>query len=223
MRDKLEGCIFDLDGVIVDTAKYHYLSWTKIADKFGFEFTERDNEKLKGINRMTSLEIVLDIGNIEQTDTQKIELCSEKNDIYLSYIKDLSPAETAKGLKEFILELRSNQIKVALGSASKNARRVLNQLELIDLFDAIVDGNDVKNSKPDPEVFLKGANLISTQPHKTVVFEDAFKGLQAAIAGEFRTVGVGKDPSLNIAEMNIDDFSNYSLDQLLNSLNNIAL
>jgi len=221
MEDTIQGCIFDLDGVIVDTAKYHYASWVKIAEKFDFTFSEKDNERLKGINRRASLDILLEIGKIQQSEAEKTRLCEEKNKIYLDYISDLSPNEALEGLKDFILELKSNQVKIALGSASKNARFVLNRLEMIDYFDAIVDGNDVKRSKPDPEVFLKGANLIDCEPKKTIVFEDAEKGLLAAIAGGFRTVGVGKDESLNIAEININDFSGYSISKLLEAIKNI--
>ena len=160
----MKGCIFDLDGVIVDTAKYHYLAWKKIADEFGFDFTLKDNERLKGVSRMASLDILLSIGGIELSGEEKLKVADKKNRIYLEYILKMTPDEVLPGVKEFLTALHKAGIKVSLGSASKNAKTILKQVGIEGLFDAIADGTNVSKAKPDPEVFLKGAELLGLSP-----------------------------------------------------------
>lgn len=191
----MKGCIFDLDGVIVDTAKYHYLAWKKIADELGFEFTQRDNERLKGVSRMASLDILLSIGGITLSEEEKLNLADKKNKIYLEYILKMTPDEVLPGVKEFLTALRDAGIKVSLGSASKNAKTILHQVGIEDLFDAVADGNNVTKAKPDPEVFLKGAELLGLPSYQCVVFEDAVAGVEAAHCAGMKCVGVG-DPEI---------------------------
>jgi len=216
MKRELKGCIFDLDGVIVDTAEYHYQSWQKLAEDLDFEFTKKDNEQLKGISRMASLEIVLKKGGVFVSEEEKLEMCAHKNDLYIDYINNLSYKEVLPGIGEILTDLRKNGIKVALGSASKNARMVLEKLDITHLFDAIVDGTDVRKSKPDPEVFLKGAAEMKLFPEECVVFEDAEKGLIAAKTGHFKCIGIGTDPGLAIADLQIATTENFTFKDLQN-------
>jgi len=195
----IEACIFDLDGVIVDTAKYHFLAWQKLAQKLGITFTEVDNESMKGISRRASLDLLLSLGDetYGEHDIQKFLI--SKNVCYLELVEDMDDTEILPGVKELLLLLRKHNIKIALGSASKNARLILEKIGLTDYFDAIVDGNDVKNAKPDPEVFLTGAKLLDSPPARTIVWEDSAKGVDAALAGGFLAVGIGQAKYLNHA------------------------
>jgi len=215
----IKGCIFDLDGVIVDTAHYHFLSWQKLAEKFDFTFTKKDNERLKGISRMDSLNIVLEIGDLEISESEKAKLCALKNNWYKESIKNLSAKDILPGVKEFITYLKSKQIKIAIGSSSKNARPVLKALGINDEFDAHVDGLDVPISKPDPTVFKKGAQLLNLEPKNIVVFEDSRKGIEAAIKGGFIPVGVGSPDLLPEAPFHIQSFENLTLEILENIQN----
>ncbi|MBL4561666.1 MAG: beta-phosphoglucomutase [Labilibaculum sp.] len=212
--EKISACIFDLDGVVVDTAKYHYIAWKSLANELGFDFTEEDNERLKGVSRMTSLDILLSIGGVELDQKTKLELADKKNKNYVEYILKMTPDEILPGVKEFMNELRSNGVKIALGSASKNAMTILNQLELTDYFDAIVDGTHVSNAKPDPEVFLKGAELLNVSPSDCVVFEDAEAGVEAAINGNMKCVGIGSPNVLGKANIVVPGFVGFSMTQL---------
>jgi len=210
----IKGCIFDLDGVIVDTAHYHYLSWQKLAAKFDFKFTIEDNERLKGISRMDSLNIVLEIADLDFSETEKIKLCALKNTWYKESIDKLTPADALPGVRSFLDYLKEENIKIGLGSASKNARPVLESLQLTHYFDAHVDGNDVSKSKPDPEVFVKGAELLGLQAQEIIVFEDSRKGLEAAITGGFIPVGVGPAELLPEASFHISTFEKLNLNIL---------
>ncbi len=210
----ISACIFDLDGVVVDTAKYHYIAWKSIANELGFDFTEEDNERLKGVSRMTSLDILLSIGGVELDQETKLELADKKNKNYLEYILKMTPEEILPGVKEFMAELRSNGVKIALGSASKNAMTILNQLQLTDYFDVVVDGTHVSNAKPDPEVFLKGAELLKVRPSECVVFEDAEAGVEAAINGKMKCVGIGSPDVLGKANIVVPGFVGFSISQL---------
>ncbi|PCH70029.1 MAG: beta-phosphoglucomutase [Bacteroidales bacterium] len=212
--EKISACIFDLDGVVVDTAKYHYIAWKSLANELGFDFTEEDNERLKGVSRMTSLDILLSIGGVELDQETKLELADKKNKNYVEYILKMTPDEILPGVKEFMNELRSNGVKIALGSASKNAMTILNQLELTDYFDVIVDGTHVSNAKPDPEVFLKGAELLNVSPSDCVVFEDAEAGVEAAINGNMKCVGIGSPNVLGKANIVVPGFVGFSMTQL---------
>ncbi|GAB7086917.1 beta-phosphoglucomutase [Marinifilum fragile] len=211
---KISACIFDLDGVVVDTAKYHYIAWKSLANELGFDFTEEDNERLKGVSRMRSLDILLEIGGVELDEQTKLELADKKNKNYVEYILKMTPDEILPGVKDFFNELKAKEIKIALGSASKNAMTILNQLELTDYFDAVVDGTHVSNAKPDPEVFLKGAELLGVSPSECVVFEDAEAGVEAAINGNMNCVGIGSPDVLGKANIVVPGFVGFSMTQL---------
>ncbi|MGA9270812.1 MAG: beta-phosphoglucomutase [Lutimonas sp.] len=195
--------IFDLDGVIVDTAKYHFLAWKELADSLGFDFTEKQNELLKGVSRVRSLEILLDIGNVELSQAEKDKYLIEKNEQYLSYIAKMDTQEILPGIPELLAFLKAEKIPFALGSASKNARLILENLKLLDDFDAIVDGNDVSTAKPDPEVFLIAAEKLNKKPKDCVVIEDAAAGVQAANSAGMTSVAIGDPEVLSGADYNL--------------------
>ncbi len=201
MLDNFKGALFDLDGVLVDTAKYHYLAWKRLAEQLGFEFTEADNERLKGVSRTRSLEIVLEVGGITLTEEEKLRLAEEKNARYLQYIRRMDEAELLPGAKEYLHKLRARGIKIALGSASKNAAFILGRVGIARLFDAIVDGTKVSRAKPDPEVFVVGCKELGLEPADCVVFEDAEAGVQAALAAGMRVVGIGRADILRAANL----------------------
>ncbi|RUT79658.1 beta-phosphoglucomutase [Ancylomarina longa] len=212
--EKISACIFDLDGVVVDTAKYHYIAWRSLANELGFDFTKEDNERLKGVSRMTSLDILLEIGNVELDEKTKLQLAEKKNKNYLEYILKMTPDEILPGVKDFFKVLKSEGIKIALGSASKNAMTILKQLQLTDYFDAIVDGTHVSKAKPDPEVFLKGAELLGFSPAECIVFEDAEAGVEAALNGKMRCVGIGSPEVLGKANLVVPGFVGLTMAQL---------
>jgi beta-phosphoglucomutase len=205
----VEAAIFDLDGVIVNTAKYHYLAWRRLANELGFDFTEQQNERLKGVNRMRSLEILLEIGRLTLDEATKESLAARKNAWYVEYLLQMDRSEILPGAVEYLNYLREKGVKTALGSASKNSRLILDRLEITPLFDSIIDGNKVKNTKPDPEVFLKAAEELSVDPQRCVVFEDAEAGIEAAHRAGMGCVGVGSPSVLKEADMVI-----AGLDQL---------
>lgn len=214
----IKACLFDLDGVIVDTAKYHYIAWKELADSLGFEFTEDHNERLKGVSRMESLDILLEIGGIQMEDQEKQERATEKNHRYCKLIENMDPSEVLPGVKAFLLALRENKICVGLGSSSKNARTILQKVELTELFDTIIDGTNISNAKPHPEVFLLGAETLGLGPEYCVVFEDAEAGIEAAHNAKMKSVGVGGSDTLNKADMNILTFNELTVSRLKNSL-----
>lgn len=201
MLDSMKAGLFDLDGVIVDTAKFHYLAWRELANGLGFDISEAQNEQLKGISRMESLDVILKLGGATLPAEEKLRLATIKNDRYVEMIKQIDASEILRGAKEYLLELRSRGVKVALGSASKNATIILQNLGIIDLFDAIIDGNKVSKSKPDPEVFLLGAKELGVAPSACVVYEDAAAGVEAAKAGGMYAVGIGDAANLPGADM----------------------
>lgn len=211
---KIRACIFDLDGVIVDTAKYHFQSWQKLASKLDFSFSENDNERLKGISRMDSLNIILDIAGKTFSTKEKEEFCELKNNWYRELISNIPESDILPGMRSFLNHLQSEKIKIGLGSASKNARPVLTALNLSKYFDCIVDGTNVKKSKPDPEVFTLGAELLGVSPKHTVVFEDARKGLEAALKGGFFPIGVGTPELLPEAAIHLETFEGLTIEKL---------
>ena len=210
----LKGCIFDLDGVIVDTARYHYLAWQRLATEMGFTFTEHDNEALKGVSRMASLEILLRIGGIYKSEDEKIELATRKNNWYVDYISHMTPEEILPGSVELLKNLRSEGILTAIGSASRNAGMILDGIRLRDMFDVIIDGNKIHSAKPDPEVFLKGAEEMGLRPGECIVFEDAIAGIEAALAAGMKCVGVGKPEMLGRATIVVPDLNHITVPQL---------
>ncbi|WP_418604250.1 beta-phosphoglucomutase [Hwangdonia sp.] len=206
------GIIFDLDGVIVDTAKYHFLAWKHLADDLGFEFTETHNELLKGVSRVRSLEILLDIGNIKLSEEKKQEILISKNEDYLSYITKMGPEEILPGVTALLDTLDGLGIQYVLGSASKNATLILKKVNLFERFIGIVDGNSVFKAKPDPEVFLLGAKMLKLKPEKCIVFEDAIAGVEAANAANMISIGIGDKQTLHKADFNFKDLTEISSD-----------
>ena len=204
MITQMRAAIFDLDGVIVDTAKYHYLAWKRLANSLGFDFSESDNERLKGVSRVRSLEILLGIGGVTLDEAAKVEGGARKNAWYVDYISNLDAGEILPGAADYLRALRSRGVKTALGSASKNAPLILERLGITPLFDVIVDGNKVSQAKPDPEVFLRAAAQLATPPASCVVFEDAEAGIQAALRAGMGVVGIGKFAQLQEADMVIE-------------------
>ena len=211
---KIEACIFDLDGVIVDTAKYHFIAWRALAEELGFTFTEEDNERLKGVSRMQSLEILLEIGGKQFSEKQKIEMAHRKNTLYVTYIEKMTPEEILPGVLEFLQELRNEGIKIAIGSASKNTPMILEQIHLWGMFDAVVDGNSINEAKPNPQVFLKGAERLNVEPANSVVFEDAIAGVEAARNAGMHCVGIGDVHTLGGADFVIPGFEGFTFNRL---------
>jgi len=204
MLQHMKGAIFDLDGVIVDTAKYHFLAWRSLAKELGFEFTEADNEQLKGVSRTESLRILLGIGGVDLSEEEQSVLADRKNVRYVEYISELDESELLLGVKEYLSSLRNRGVRIALGSASKNATFILDKLNITHLFDAIVDGNKTTRAKPDPEVFLIACDELQLQPKDCVVFEDAVAGVEAAKSAGIPVVGIGQSSILSHADIVID-------------------
>ena len=211
----IKCCIFDLDGVIVDTAKYHYLAWKRLANSLGFDFTEEDNEHLKGVSRIESLKLILKLGSVELDAAAFDAALVNKNAWYLEDINKIGAEEILPGVSEFLTAVRAKGIKTALGSASKNAVLILQRIGLLDQFDAIVDGNKVANAKPDPEVFLNAAREVNVDPVNCLVFEDAVAGVQAALNAKMKCIGVGEPEVLGHANWVIPNFQNITLDELI--------
>lgn len=199
--------IFDLDGVIVDTAKYHFLAWQKLANQLGIEFTHEHNEELKGVSRVRSLDIILELGNVQASQEDKNKWLFQKNEEYLSYLVDMDESEILPGVLKVLEYLKSKNQFIALGSASKNARPILEKTNILHFFDAIVDGNDVSNAKPDPEVFLRAAQLVGVSNENAIVFEDSVAGIQAANIAKMISVGIGDATVLHEAKYNFKDFT----------------
>ena len=214
----IKACIFDLDGVIVDTAKYHFTAWKRLANSLGFDFTEEENEKLKGVSRMESLELILGWGGVTLEEERKLELAAQKNEWYGAYIDKMGQEEILDGVLDFLEQLKARSIKIALGSASKNAGRIMDKIGLTASFDAIIDGNVTIKGKPDPEVFLRGAEAMGVQPAECIVFEDAAKGIAAALAGGFHAVGIGDPISLGAAHLVLANMKDLQFDTLVEQL-----
>jgi len=190
-----KGFIFDLDGVVVDTAHFHFKAWKKTAEELGFNLTEELNEKLKGVSRIDSLQKILDWAKVSISKEQFDEMTFEKNEDYLEYVGQMTKDDVLPGVSAFIEKLKKLGYPIALGSASKNAKHILERVDLLNKFDAIVDGNDVTKAKPNPEVFLNAAQLLDVNPENCVVFEDSLAGIQAANIANMVSIGIG-DPSV---------------------------
>lgn len=210
----IKGCLFDLDGVIVDTAKYHYLAWKRLAEELGFEFKKEDNERLKGVSRMASLDILLSVGNLSFTEEAKLIMAEKKNNWYVEYISKIDKSEILPGVEEFIRLIKQNGFKVGIGSASKNTMMILKNIEMIKYFDTIIDGTKVLKAKPDPEVFLMGARELKLKNEECVVFEDAEAGIEAATRAGMYSIGIGSPEILNEANKVIPGFRNVTLNIL---------
>jgi len=210
----VKGYIFDLDGVIVDTANYHYDAWRKLANSLGFDITEEQNENLKGVSRKESLEYILRLGNLNFSDDKKSEMAELKNTWYVASIRNMDKSELLPGSENLIEEIKEKGLKLSLGSASKNSVRILKATGLIDFFDAIIDGTKTTESKPHPQVFLLGAEALNLNPEDCIVFEDSINGVKAANIGGFRSIGVGDKNILSEADFVIPSLDGISVDKL---------
>lgn len=212
---EIKLCIFDMDGVIVNTADSHYEAWNRLAKKLGFKLTIEGNEKLKGVSRMESLDILLGYGNVSLSDEDKEKYATLKNEWYKELISDMSPADILPGVEQFISSLKKNSIKTAIGSSSRNAPIILKGIKMNNDFDEIIDGNQIKKAKPDPEVFALSAEHLGINPANCIVFEDAEAGIEAAKRAGMVAVGVGTDPSLNKADILIPSFEGFTIENLI--------
>ena len=204
----IKGIIFDLDGVLISTDKFHYLAWKQLADKLGIPFSEKDNEQLRGVSRMESLELILkNDPSVKLTDEEKIAAATEKNDRYREYLKTMTPDDVSAEVRETLVALREMGYKLAVGSSSKNAKFILSQTDLTSYFDAIADGNDIKNSKPDPEVFLTAASFIGLDPSVCAVVEDAEAGLEAAVAAKMLPVAYASAYGSELGKVQLANFA----------------
>lgn len=195
----IKAAIFDLDGVIIDTAHYHYIAWKRLASEFAITLTPAHNELLKGVSRMRSLEIILSLGNIDLPLAHREQLAEKKNKWFVEYIESIRPEEIFPGVIDLIQNLRQQNIKIGLASSSKNAPRVIELLGIAKDFDTLVDGTMITHSKPDPEIFLLAAHKLGIAPHECVVFEDAEAGVDAAVAAGMKCVGIGSVEQLRNA------------------------
>lgn len=212
----MKGFIFDLDGVIVDTAHFHFLAWKKTADELGLELTVEMNEQLKGVSRIDSLKKILGWAEKEIDQAHFDKLTKEKNEDYLSYVEKMTTADILPGVEAFIKEIKSQGYPVALGSASKNAPRILEKIGLLSMFDTIVDGNSVKKAKPDPEVFIIAAQNLGVAPEECVVFEDSEAGVTAANNAQMVSIGIGSPANLGHADHVFGNFEEFSTEFIVN-------
>ena len=216
----IKGFLFDLDGVIVETAIFHYQAWRKMANDLGFDISEEFNEGLKGISRMDSLSLILEHGNIVLTESEKMDWATKKNEHYLTLVSKMTADDILPGVKEFFTQIKQTDIKIALGSVSKNAKMILEGVGLITEFDAIIDGTKITKGKPDPEVFLKGAVELGLSPEECLVFEDAVAGVEAGKNAGMKVVGIGKTEVLKKADIVFGGFEGIELNTLLEKLRN---
>ena len=208
--------IFDLDGVITETSEYHYKDWKIVCDKIGYNLTRKKNEELKGVNRKKCLDLIMQWSNTKLSEKQIKILLEEKNNIYKDFIKNLNEKDVCEGVLNFIHEAIKENINIALYSASRNAKKILTQLNIIDLFSVIIDGNNVSNSKPDPEGFKKAADLAITNTENCVVFEDSYSGIAGANKLNMYTVGIGSKDVLNNAKVVYRSFKNLKIKDIIN-------
>jgi beta-phosphoglucomutase len=213
-RNVIRACIFDLDGVIVDTAHYHYLAWKRLADGLGYHLTEKENEQLKGVSRMQSLDIILQLAGISLNQEHKEILASKKNTWFNEYLEAMSPDEIFPGVFALIERLKKEGIKVGLASSSKNARTVLRRLRLEDVFEAVVDGDMISRTKPDPEIFLIAARMLGVDQRSCLVVEDAEAGVEAALAAGMKCIGIGSQATLGKAHLVFERTSDIDLSTL---------
>ena len=211
--------IFDLDGVIVDTAKFHFLAWKKLADSLNINFTHEINEQLKGVSRVRSLEIILSQGNVQASQEDKNNWLVQKNEDYLAFVHQMNKSEILPRVEEVLQFLKTNNQYIVLGSASKNARPILEKVNILHYFDALVDGNDVTNAKPDPEVFLQGANQVQVAYQDAIVFEDSVAGIQAANVVGMTSVGIGEKEVLHESDFCFRDFTEMNNDFIMQLIN----
>lgn len=214
----IKGFLFDLDGVIVETAIFHYQAWRKMANDLGFDISEEFNETLKGVSRMDSLNLILEHGNVVLSEEEKVELAAKKNEHYLTLVSKMTADDILPGVREFFAQIKQTDIKIALGSVSKNARMILEGVGLINDFDAIIDGTKISKGKPDPEVFLKGAAELGLLPEECLVFEDAVAGVEAGKNAGMKVVGIGQTEILTNADIVLAGFKGIELEEILNRI-----
>jgi beta-phosphoglucomutase len=207
---KIKGFIFDLDGVLVSTEHNHFLAWQKTANLLGIDFSEEENENLKGVSRIDSLKYILNLGNVVLGDKEFNNLLDFKNESYLNSIQDLTQQNCLTGVVETLSKAKAKGIKLAVGSSSKNAKRILKLIQIEDYFDTIIDGSMVENLKPSPEVFLKAASILGLDPSECLVFEDAASGIQAAKAGGFTAIGIGNENIKQLADHYYNDLTEFT-------------
>ncbi|AFK05164.1 beta-phosphoglucomutase [Emticicia oligotrophica DSM 17448] len=214
----IKGFLFDLDGVIVETAIFHYQAWRKMANDLGFDISEEFNESLKGVSRMDSLNLILQHGNVMLSEEEKLILAAKKNEHYLTLVSQMTSDDILPGVKDFFEQIKKTDIKIALGSVSKNAKMILEGVGLINDFDAIIDGTKISNGKPDPEVFLKGAEELGLQANECLVFEDAVAGVEAGKRAGMKVIGIGHENVLTQADLVLKSFENINLSDLLSKI-----
>jgi len=215
MSEQAKALIFDLDGVVVFTDKYHYLGWKKLADENGWRFDEEFNNNLRGVSRMKSLELMLEYNGLDLPEDEKNRLADRKNEYYKELLQRINESDLYPGAVGFVKKVRERGLKTALASSSKNAHAVLVALDLEPLFDAVVTGNDITQSKPDPEIFLLAAKKMGMKPEDCVVFEDAGSGVESAHRAGMRAVGVGPVETVGAAEIVMQDYGDLDLEHVL--------
>ncbi len=203
----IKGLIFDLDGVLLSTDYFHFLAWKSIADKLSISFTTEINNQLRGISRMESLDIILSYSSTSFSKIEKEELADEKNELYRSYLQKLTPKDVDESVRETLSKLKNDGYRLAIGSSSKNTQLILEKTQLLPYFDVVSDGNNIKKSKPDPEVFLKAAVGINLKPSECIVIEDAKSGIDAGKAGGFIAFGLGDASTYEKTDYPLEKFS----------------
>ena len=211
----IKAVIFDLDGVIVSTDDYHYRAWKKISDEEGIYFDRKINERLRGVSRMESLEIILEKANRVYSQEEKNSFVERKNSLYRNLLEELTPSDILPGVMNVLETLKKNDIKVAIGSSSKNTEIILSKIGLHEYFDAISDGTQIKNSKPDPEVFLLAANKLCIEPKECLVVEDANAGVEAGLAGEMKVLAVGYASSNEKANLRMESLEQFKYEDMI--------
>lgn len=218
MFPQVKACIFDLDGVIVDTARYHFEAWKRLATELGIPITEADNERLKGVSRMESLNIILSIGGIKKDQDEMQKLADQKNSWFVEYINDMKSGEIFPGVLELLADLKRNNMRIALASSSKNAQTVIGKLGIKSWFEVVVDGTMITHTKPDPEIFLTAADRLGIKPKDCVVIEDAEAGVAAAKRAGMKCIGIGNAAQLGNADKVVERIDQLNLDMLQNQL-----
>ena len=209
----IKGLIFDLDGVIVNTDIYHFKAWKQVASQYSIQLDSSINERLKGLSRRDSWNLIMELGNIQLSDEETNLVLETKNSLYRKELKNLSRDNILLGVEDFLKELNQKDFKLAIGSSSKNARDILHYLNLSSSFNSIIDGSMVKNLKPSPDIFIKAAKTLDLETNQCLVFEDALSGVHAAKAGGFKVIAVGNKELLDVADYYIDNFLNFKIDE----------
>lgn len=204
---KFKGVIFDLDGVICFTDKFHYQAWKKLADRLGIEFDEKINDRLRGVSRMASLEIILEKSARAYSDAEKESFAAEKNDAYRALLENMGKSDVSEEVRDTLSELRARGVLLAIGSSSRNTPLILEKTDMKQYFDAVSDGNNITRSKPDPEVFLKAAQFLNLAPADCLVVEDAVAGIDAGFSGGFRTAAIGEATNYDRSDYKLTTFS----------------